>query len=153
MRTPETAVEQGMYVPGRVTTVANLAEILGRLTLEVAAPDTHNRRAQCSSDRTSNLRVPVFRDGRLSGFIERSSGTHTITCNDQGDAELQRRLTEAVGAQDWLDPEHVGIAVENGVVRLSGRGDSAHAVLALRRLAASAPCVAAVIDDLWIDCE
>ena len=69
------------------------------------------------------------------------------------DAELLRRLSEAINVQDWLDPDHVGVAVENHVVRLSGRGDSAHAVLALRRLAASAPCVAAIIDDLWVDYE
>ena len=45
------------------------------------------------------------------------------------------------------------IAVEDRVVRLSGRGDRTHAVLALRRLAASASCVAAIIDDPWVDCE
>lgn len=119
-------------------------------TTALGAEQAVSRRFQAPA---GNPSVPVFRDGRFSGLIERSSAAPAITCNDQGDAELQRRLIEAIRMQGWLDPDHVGVMVENRVVHLSGHGDSVHAVLALRRLAASAPCVAAIVDGLWVDYE
>ena len=129
------------------------AAILNQHPLELVAADKNYPQAHSSSVRNATHRVPVFRDGRFSGLVERSSLPPAITCNDAGEAELRCRLIEAINMQDWLDPDHVGVAVENHVVRLSGRGDSAHAVLTLRPLAASAPCVAAVIDELWVDYE
>ena len=151
MRSSPTAAEQGLSVRDRVSAV-NIGGILDQLPLGLATAEEDRLWAQSPPARVATRRVPVFRDGQFSGFVERAT-PHAITCNDQGDLELQRRLSEAVGAEEWLDPEHVGIAVANRVVRLSGRGESTHAVLALRRLAASAPCVAAIIDDLWVDYE
>ena len=147
-----TAAEQRPSAGNRMT-ASRIAAILEQLPLELISADKDRPWAQSPPALVPTRRVPVWRGGQFSGFVEPISAPHGITCNDQGDAELQRRLRQAIGAEDWLDPEHVGIAVENRVVRLSGRGDSTHAVLTLRRLAASAPCVAAIVDDLWIDYE
>lgn len=152
MGAPTPAAKHTLSARSAVTP-GNLATILELPPLETGTTHSAYPRAQPPHGLTTNSSVPVFRDGRFSGFIERSPVTHAVTCSDQGDAELQRRLTEVVSTQDWLDPDHVGIAVENRVVHLIGRGDSMHAVLVLRRLAAAAPCVAAVIDDLWVDNE
>lgn len=152
MRSSATAAEQRSSVRSRVS-AANIAGMLDPLPLELATANKDCPWAQSPPAQVTTHQVPVFRDGQFSGFVEGSSAPHAIICNDQGDAELQHRLNETISKEDWLDPEHVGIAVENRVVRLSGRGDSTHAVLTLRRLAASVPCVAAIIDDLWIDCE
>lgn len=123
-------------------------------TLERHSPAvTGSRGAERRPDGAVGSRVPVFRNGRFSGFAERGAPAKAVTGNVQSDAELQRQLTETVKAQVWLDPDHVNVAVEKQVVRLSGCGESMHAVLALRRIAASAPSVAAIIDELWVGCE
>jgi hypothetical protein len=152
LRTSATAAGQGPFVRNRVT-ASNVTAILDQIALELVAANKDDPWAQSLSVGIAIRQVPVFRNGQFSGFVERNSVPYAVTRNDQGDVEMQRRLSEAIGAEDWFDPEHVGIAVEGRVVRLSGRGESPHAVLALRRLAASASCVAAIIDDLWIDYE
>jgi hypothetical protein len=133
------------------TTPAGVLAILARMPSGFTGDGASHDPDSQPSDNARDSKVPVFRDGRFSGFAERSTTSPAVTCH--GDADLQRHLTATVSKQCWLDPDHVAIAVENHVVRLSGRADGTHAVLALRRIAAAAPCVTAIIDELWADCE
>lgn len=98
--------------------------------------------------------VPVFRDGRLSGFVQRAApGPVKGLGTTSGDVATQSQLNEALTQQLGLHSGRVGVTVEKGVVHLFGQADGSHAVLAARRVVAAAPDTAAIIDDLWVECE
>lgn len=105
-------------------------------------------------------RIPVFRDGKACGLIERRDDLTVkaaVACNTHSelppDVCRKLRLSDLVRRASWVDADHAGFAVANGVVHLSVQVDSMHGVLALRRIAAAIPGAAAIIDDLWIPCE
>src|SRR6476646_6406385 len=66
--------------------------------------------------------------------------------HDQGGSRLRHPLRVATHVwskprrtnlrrrESWIDADHAGVAIENGVVHLSGQVDSMHGVLALRRI-------------------
>lgn len=112
------------------------------------------------NDRDRPAWIPVFRDGKACGFIERRDDptvSAAVACDGSStsppDVWSQLRLTDLVRRVSWIDADHAGLAVENGVAHLLGQVDSMHGVLALRRIAAAIPRVTAIIDDLWIPCE
>jgi osmotically-inducible protein OsmY len=102
----------------------------------------------------------VFRDGKACGFIERRDDPTVraaVACNTHSglspDIWSKLRLTDLIPRESWIDADHAGVAVENGVVHLSGQVDSMQGVPALQRIAAAILGATAIIDDLWIPCE
>jgi hypothetical protein len=105
-------------------------------------------------------RVPVFRVGELTGFVRRGGQeTGADKPGDEGkwklsgDAALQRALLAAVQSELAGAAQYVGLAVEGGVVVLSGEVGNVHDKMALRRIAASMAATIAIIDDVWVSCE
>jgi osmotically-inducible protein OsmY len=98
--------------------------------------------------------VPVFRDGRRSGFAQRVA-TEPPTSPDAtaDDMKTQSRQRDALTQQLGLHSGRVGVTVKKGVVHLFGHADGSHEVLAARRVAAAAPDTGTIIDDLWIEYE
>lgn len=102
-------------------------------------------------------RIPVFRNDKPCGFIERrddpsvtAAAARTNRFGLPNDVWNHLNLADIMHGNPWITADRAGIAVKNGVARLLGQADSTHDVLALRRIAAAIPGATAIIDDLWV---
>ena len=102
-------------------------------------------------------RVPVLRAGMLEGLITRSDLVKALINAAQppnsanvDDSTLQRRLSEKMKAQSWLNTGYLNVLVEDGTVRLWGFARSHAQRDALRVLVEETDGVKAVEDHLQV---
>ena len=104
-------------------------------------------------------RVPVTRDGRMTGIVTRSNLMHAMVsmargepAPPKGDAEIRERLLREIEAQEWAPAAMVNVVVRDGVVELWGAVIDDRQREALKVAAENIPGVKAVKDHLvWIE--
>lgn len=89
----------------------------------------------------SSVRVPVFRNARCVGYVDRPAGP-----DDRPTAPPTATGSQVIAGRASLH-------AENGIVQLAGELDDPHDIMTLRRIAASLPGTLLVIDNLWLACE
>ena len=101
--------------------------------------------------------MPVLRAGMLEGLITRSDLVKALINAAQppnsanvDDSTLQRRLSEKMKAQSWLNTGYLNVLVEDGTVRLWGFARSHAQRDALRVLVEETDGVKAVEDHLQV---
>lgn len=108
-------------------------------------------------DRNGFKRVPVTRDGVLSGIISRGDLVRVLsqmslgeTATRSDDAELQRAILQRIREQSWLNSGFVNITVKDGTVDVWGTVASAEQHRALRVLVTELAGTAAVEDHVKV---
>lgn len=97
-----------------------------------------------------NAFTPVIRQS--GGFaVPYDLMSNHPACAD--DHWIRSQIAASLQAERWLGADGIEVAVNDGLVRLSGHIDSLHASLTVRRIAAMTPGVTTVVDDLWVPCE
>jgi CBS-domain-containing membrane protein len=104
-------------------------------------------------------RVPVVRDGKLTGIVTRSNLMHAMvsmarTAPDkpQSDADIRDRLLAELKKQEWAPLAMTNVVVNNGVVELWGAIVDERQRAALKVAAENIAGVKAVKDHLvWIE--
>jgi CBS-domain-containing membrane protein len=104
-------------------------------------------------------RVPVVRDGKLTGIVTRSNLMHAMvsmarTAPDkpQSDADIRDRLLAELKKQEWAPLAMTNVVVNNGVVELWGAIVDERQRAALKVAAENIAVVKAVKDHLvWIE--
>ena len=133
-------------VPGTSRADATTAGDLMTLPVATIGPDaTVAHAARCMREHRVGW-LPVVEQGRLVGVLGRSD---LLSVFSRPDAEIRREVAdEVLGRMLLVDPRRVGIAVDDGVVTLSGqldtRADTEMAVRFVERLEG----VVAVVDRL-----
>lgn len=104
-------------------------------------------------------RLPVVQDGRLSGILSRADLLRAYVAKvspvlpaDTTDADIRRRIVAEIDQRPWGPRTTVKVAVQSGVVRLSGVILDEDTRIALRVLAENVPGVKS-IDDQMITVE
>ena len=102
-------------------------------------------------------RVPVLRDGRLVGIISRrdlvralSQVQASIAPVKLDNAALHKTLRDRFKSQSWLNDSYINVAVNDGVVELSGLVISKDQHRALRALVEETPGVTRVEERLRV---
>ena len=103
-------------------------------------------------------RVPVMKDGKLTGIIARSdlvrayAQTKPATSGQVhlGNGVIHKAITDAMHGKPWLDTSYLNISVNDGVVRLSGYVQSRDHSNAVRVLIEELPGVERVEQNLKI---
>jgi CBS domain-containing protein len=106
-------------------------------------------------------RLPVLKDGRLVGIISRSDVlgalARTVPAKDPvavDDETIRSAILSEIAGQDWGRVANVCVAVDSGVVTLSGTVRGKHESLAACVAAENTPGVKAVVDQLkWLACK
>jgi CBS domain-containing protein len=100
-------------------------------------------------------RLPVLKDGRMAGIIARSDVLRALArslpiapCNVVEDDAIRTAIIAELGRQEWGSHAKFDVAVNKGVVTLSGCILGEREGLAARVLAENMPGVKAVIDRL-----
>ena len=100
-------------------------------------------------------RLPVVKRGVLIGIVTRVNLLHAFiarTPREQpaplGDAAIREQLIAELGRQPWISPGSVQVAVEQGVVSLTGTIRDERQRAALRVAAENIPGVKEVVEDL-----
>jgi CBS domain-containing protein len=104
-------------------------------------------------------RVPVTRDGKMTGIVTRSNLMHAMVSMargepavPKGDAEIRERLLGEIKAQEWAPAAMVNVVVRDGIVELWGAVIDDRQRAALKVAAENIPGVTAVKDHLvWIE--
>jgi len=104
-------------------------------------------------------RVPVTRDGKMTGIVTRSNLMHAMVsmargepAAPKGDAEIRERLLGEIKAQEWAPAAMVNVVVRDGIVELWGAVIDDRQRAALKVAAENIPGVTAVKDHLvWIE--
>jgi CBS-domain-containing membrane protein len=104
-------------------------------------------------------RVPVTRDGRMTGIVTRSNLMHAMVsmargepAAPKGDAEIRERLLNEIKTQEWAPSAMLNVVVRGGVVELWGAVIDDRQRAALKVAAENIPGVKAVKDHLvWIE--
>jgi CBS domain-containing protein len=104
-------------------------------------------------------RVPVLRDGKLTGIVTRSNLMHamvslarTAPAVPQGDAAIRDQLLAELKKLEWAPIAMTNVVVNNGVVELWGAIVDERQRAALKVAAENIPGVKAVKDHLvWIE--
>lgn len=101
-------------------------------------------------------RLPVLRDGRLVGIVGRADLLRALAtlppaaAREGGDAAIRAQLTAQIAKQPWAPQATLSVAVQDGVVRLSGLAFDERESEALRVLAENVPGVKSVEADLVV---
>jgi CBS domain-containing protein len=102
-------------------------------------------------------RVPVLRDGRLVGVVSRRNLLRGLanlaappSVASPDDAAMRRQLVAELRRLSWAHIAEEDVAVENGVVRLSGLVHSEDERRAIRIATENVPGVRAVEDDMML---
>jgi CBS domain-containing protein len=102
----------------------NIGEVMTRDPLFVSEDDTLETVVELM-ERHHIKRLPVLRDGKMTGIVSRANLMHALVRLDSivevpsgGDADIRERVLAAFAKQAWA-PE-VRIAVKDGVVELEG---------------------------------
>ncbi len=145
LRGPDLAAEE--YVRTHTRTVADLMTP-EPVTVDAAAP---LQEVVGEMQRHRVRRVPVLRDGRLVGIVSRADLVRALGASlppaaspARSDAEIERDFKAELDRQSWTGNIAIEVAVEQGVLRLSGVAPSDAVRLALRAAAEQIPGVVAV---------
>jgi len=91
------------------------------------APDASLEEAVAIMDRARVKRLPVVKDGRLLGIINRANLVHAFIVNSPApaaaqapDNEIREVLLNVLEAELWAPRERLAVAVENGRVEFQG---------------------------------
>jgi CBS-domain-containing membrane protein len=104
-------------------------------------------------------RVPVMRDGKMTGIVTRSNLMHAMVsmarneaAAPKGDAEIRERLLAEIQTRQWAPAAMVNVVVRDAVVELWGAIVDERQREALKVAAENTPGVKAVKDHLvWIE--
>jgi len=129
-------------------TTAREAMSAGALTIGPESP-VADAAARMIDERVNRLPV-VDRDGRLIGIVTRADLVRAFVRSDE---ELSREITDDVILRTlWIPPESVHVAVESGVVTLTGRVENRATAEMLPRFVQRVPGVVSVASELsWED--
>lgn len=127
------------------------------MTTEVRtiAEDTSLREAIETMEKHAVKRLPVLRDGQLVGIVTRTnlmqalaSLARAATPAAKRDDDIRRSILAEMDKQTWAPAATVTVAVQNGVVELSGIIMDERERAALKILAENIPGVIKVVDQL-----
>ncbi|SNB67172.1 BON domain-containing protein [Arboricoccus pini] len=124
--------------------------------VESVAPDADLETAVNLMEKKHVKRLPVVKDGQLVGILSRSDLIRALGRRLQGedretplaDAEIKKRLAEALDGQVWYNDRDVRFEVRDGVVTLEGIVIDQRTRLALWVAAENVPGVKSVNDKL-----
>ena len=87
-------------------------------------------------------RLPVVDGSRLVGIVTRAD---LVRAFQRSDEEIEREIVDGVLRRDlWIAPETVGVEVEDGIVRLRGRVETASLAESVVRFTRRVPGVVSV---------
>lgn len=123
------------------------------------SPDTDLAEVVALMESRRIKRLPVLENGRIAGIITRADLVRTleqllprVDTRKVADAELRRRVLEALKSQPWTRDTSIGVKVRNGVVELVGLVVDERERQGIRVLVENMPGVQTVIDNLlWIE--
>src|SRR4051812_45742008 len=123
--------------------------------VQTIADDTSLRAAIETMAKHKIKRLPVTREGRLVGIVTRANLMHALvslarvaTPAAKQDDDIRRSILAEMDKETWAPAATVTVAVENGVVELSGFIMDERQRAALKILAENVPGVTKAVDQL-----
>lgn len=133
-----------------------VADVMTRQIVAVAE-DTPLRAVADILDKRRIKRVPVMKDGILTGIVSRADLVKALLAapkqNDTtiaSDSDIRAHFLAELGKQAWGARSFVNIVVHDGAVELYGLAASTEQVRALGTLAANTPGVKQVTNDVAV---
>jgi len=100
------------------------ADVMTRAPVTIGPDESVERAAFLMYDHGIKRLPVVDGAGHLAGIVSRAD---VLSVFDRPDEEIRRDIIQELLLRSFLvDPQHLGVTVDNGVVTLSGRPESEH---------------------------
>ncbi len=100
------------------------ADVMTRAPVTIGPDESVERAAFLTYDHGIKRLPVVDGAGHLAGIVSRAD---VLSVFDRPDEEIRRDIIQELLLRSFLvDPQHLGVTVDNGVVTLSGRPESEH---------------------------